>query len=185
MELIVASNEHGIIGDGNTMLWYVPEDLRHFRDLTTNHIIVMGRKTYDSIPLAPLINRINVVISRVDKPIINEEKTLYITNYNNTLQILHDLQIAYPMKKVFIIGGSQIYDLFFDYCDTIHLTIISNTDLSPDIHFLKKGNETNYAIFKHLKDIQSQFNSYKLVWKSDIHPSTNKPFSYQYFTYAK
>ena len=63
MYLIVAFNKQNVIGFNNTIPWYIPEDLQNFKRLTNNHIIVMGRKTFESFPNGPLKNRIHVVIT--------------------------------------------------------------------------------------------------------------------------
>ena len=63
-ELIVAMSKNGVIGNNNKLPWYIPEDLVNFSELTKGHIIIMGRKTFESLPNGPLKNRLNVVLSR-------------------------------------------------------------------------------------------------------------------------
>lgn len=180
MELIVACNENGLIGDGKTIPWYVPEDLKRFKELTSNHILVMGRKTYDSLPgSAPLPNRIHVVISRVFEPQVNDDKTVYISHYIDAMNTLQKLRILYPHKKVYIIGGSQIYSLFFDQCIRFHITVVScNAPVkSPEV------DESKNVFFENWKDIKTTPEMYSLVYQSNIYESRNKQYSYQYFTY--
>jgi len=114
MELIVAVSESGIIGRNNKLPWRLPNDLRRFKSLTKGHIVVMGRKTFDSLPNNKLPNRINIVITRNENKIVND---VIYTNMDNIFDILKNYD-----KKVFIIGGSEIYSLFFDMCKIIHIT---------------------------------------------------------------
>jgi len=181
MELIVACNENGLIGDGKNIPWHVPEDLKRFKELTTNNILVMGRKTYDSLPgSSPLPNRIHIVISHVVKPIINEDKTVYITHYYHAMNILRKLHIFHPYKRVYIIGGSQIYKLFFDQCTKFHITVISSElNKSPDV------DKSENVFFENWKDITSNSELFPLVYQSDIYKSRNTQYFYQYFTYDR
>jgi dihydrofolate reductase len=189
MELIVACNEDGIIGDGNknTIPWHVPEDLTHFKELTTNQIIVMGRKTYESLPASPLPNRIHVVISHVYEPIINDTKTVFIAQYNDAIKIIRKLHHKYPMKTIYIIGGNQIYDLFFDQCVKFHITVISNTSIKPvQIQIpTTSPNVPKYIYFDNWNDIKSNPDLYPFVYQSGLYESRNKPYQYQYFTYIR
>lgn len=120
-ELIVAINHNGIIGNNNKIPWYVPEDLKHFSKITKHSIVIMGRKTYFSLPNGPLPNRINIVLSR--EPTATLDRNVIFTNFESVFAILK----RYPpdMKK-FIIGGSEIYKLFFHICDTLHITTVYN-----------------------------------------------------------
>ncbi len=97
--IIVAVAENGVIGDRNTLLWHISEDLKHFKALTTGHPVVMGRKTFESLG-RPLPNRTNVVISRqqIELP---------------GCRVVHSLDEALALfpedEEVFVIGGAQIY----------------------------------------------------------------------------
>ena len=70
IKLIVATSKNGIIGDSNKLIWNLPADLKRFKDITTGHPIVMGRKTYESIG-RPLPNRRNIIISRDEDYIVD------------------------------------------------------------------------------------------------------------------
>ena len=124
-ELIVAMNKDNIIGVNNTIPWYLPEDLKRFRDLTLNSVIVMGRKTFDSLPnKQPLKNRINIVLTRnlsacAPKLCSYIDNVIYIDEEN-----IFNLLKQYTNKKIFIIGGSEIYKIFFNYCNKLYITVI-------------------------------------------------------------
>ena len=62
-EMVVAVDTNGCIGKANSIPWHLPEDLKHFKELTLNQIVIMGRRTFESLPNGPLKNRLNIVIS--------------------------------------------------------------------------------------------------------------------------
>jgi len=119
-EMLVAVDNNNAIGSNNTIPWYIPEDLKRFQDITKNNIVVMGRKTFESLPNGKLKNRINIVITNniTNK---NTEPHLIFTNMNNFHTIIDNIK---NNKKVFIIGGSEIYNLFYNYCKT-HLKMFN------------------------------------------------------------
>ena len=120
MEMIVACDFNGVIGIDNSIPWYIPEDLKNFKLLTNNHILVMGRKTFESLPNGPLKNRIHIVLSNSMKNYHNNDKVI-ITNLDNVNNVINNVK---KDKKVFVIGGNEIYNLFFDKCSKFHLTFV-------------------------------------------------------------
>ena len=90
-ELIVAFNKKGVIGKDNTIPWHVPEDLKYFQKTTKGHIIVMGRKTYESLPNGPLKNRINIVITNNPSQ-YTETETLFFTSMTDAQSVIRRLQ---------------------------------------------------------------------------------------------
>ena len=114
ISIIVAIAENGVIGDKNTLLWNIKEDMRRFRKITTGHPVIMGRKTFDSIG-RPLPKRTNIVITRGD--------TVY-----DGCEMAHSLEEALSMfpkeEEVFIIGGAQIYEQALPLADRLYLTIV-------------------------------------------------------------
>lgn len=115
ISIIVAVAKNGVIGDKNSLLWHLREDMIHFRTTTSGHPVVMGRKTYDSIG-RPLPKRTNVVITR-DTNLTIEGCTM-----------AHSLEEAVALfdksEEVFIIGGAQIYRQALPLADRIYLTVI-------------------------------------------------------------
>lgn len=126
MRLIVAFNHNNVIGNNNKIPWYIPEDLKLFQKITKNHIIVMGRKTFESLPNGPLKNRINVVITNQTGLYDKCHETLIYTNFENSFALLETLQKE-TQKEVFIIGGNTIYKQYFEYCTKFHISFINNT----------------------------------------------------------
>ena len=168
MELIVAKNQNNVIGNEGKLLWHVPGDLKYFKEVTENQIIVMGRKTYESLPNGPLSNRINVVFTRnVEKWKSQETPELYFTNLENSDSLLTKL-VADTNKRVIIVGGVEIYNHFIDRCTVFHVTHMhdwSEGDTVFDIdkitehmecanssrHFCHK-NDFNYKISRYIRN---------------------------------
>lgn len=139
LELIVAFNKINVIGKNNSIPWYIPEDLKHFRETTKNNIIVMGRKTFESFPNGPLKNRIHVVITNQKK---ENETSIFYSNFEDSFLLLDNLQKE-TNKKIFIIGGNTIYQQYFEHCNRFHITYINNT-MNGDVLF-----PYNIEHFKH------------------------------------
>lgn len=136
-ELIVAVNQDGIIGVNNTIPWHIPEDLQRFKRMTEGHIVIMGRKTYDSLPPKnrPLKNRVNIVLTTSPELYFNkdEKKNVCFTRMENLSNVIKENLVGGVAKRIFIIGGSEIYDLFIDYCSIIHMTrVYFKVDLNDD-----------------------------------------------------
>ena len=114
VSIIVAVAENGVIGDKNSLLWNIREDMRRFRTTTSGHPVIMGRKTYDSIG-RPLPKRTNVVITRSDITI-------------EGCQVVHSLEEAISLfpqdEEIFIIGGAQIYEQALPLADRLYLTVV-------------------------------------------------------------
>jgi len=112
--LIAACSKNRVIGKDNQLIWKVPGDLKRFKELTTGHPILMGRKTFESIG-RPLPNRTNIVITR-DKNWKHEGCLVY----NN----LEDVLSIFEKQNLFIIGGGEIYKMLIILSDKIELTLI-------------------------------------------------------------
>lgn len=106
------------IGYRNKLLWHIPEDMKFFRENTTGHVIVMGRKTFDSIG-RPLPNRGNIVITRS-----GDFKVDGVHVAKSPDEALEFARQNLPDKKIFIIGGGEIYRQFIDQADELLLTIV-------------------------------------------------------------
>ena len=193
-ELIVALNNDGIIGINNRIPWHIPEDLIRFKKMTENNIVVMGRKTFDSLPSAnrPLKNRINIVLtSTPEKYEDNEDKTLFFSNEENVFRIIQEALVAAKEKKVFIIGGSDIYKLFIDYCSILHITCIY---LNKEFYFKKDKNvDDTIAFFPYsFKELigkgfilQEKKEKKDTKEKTVLHTSKNETVKFKYSTYIR
>ena len=123
---IVAIGNNFEIGYKNKLLCYIPSDLKRFKKITTGNTIIMGRKTFESLPNGALPDRINIVISR--------NKNLKYNNCIMASSIIDAIEKAPSNKKIFLIGGEQIYKQAFNYIDKIYLTKIK-ADFKADAFF--------------------------------------------------
>lgn len=120
--IIAATSKNGVIGNGNTLPWKLPTDLQNFRRLTDGGIVVMGRKTYESIG-KPLPNRKNVVISSNSALELPEGVTLCL-DAKAALKASRVLCMTHNIQDIWIIGGAQVYQSFIKRADRMILTKI-------------------------------------------------------------
>ena len=114
ISIIVAIAENYAIGKDNQLLWHLSEDLKRFKLLTTGHTIIMGKKTFESLPKKPLPNRTCLVITDVPGEIIEGCKMAYsIDDAINNMD---------TYKENFIIGGGSIYRQFLPFAQKLYLT---------------------------------------------------------------
>ncbi len=102
-----------MIGNKGDLLWHLPEDLKYFKRITTGHTIVMGLRTWNSLPIKPLPNRRNIVLSDVPVKISGVEVCASIEELQSILK---------QDEQVFIIGGGMVYRQFFSIAETLYLT---------------------------------------------------------------
>ncbi len=126
ISVIAAVAKNMAIGNENKLLYWLPNDLKRFKALTTGHTIIMGRKTFDSLPKGALPNRRNVVLSRSLSELPGAE-------------VYADLQSALdscsPTEEVYIIGGESVYRQAMPFADRLCLTEIDDTPESADAFF--------------------------------------------------
>lgn len=115
--LVAAVSENNCIGKSGTLPWYIPEDLKRFKQITTGHTVLMGRKTWESIPekFRPLPNRKNIVITRNLVYPVPEGVVLY-----------HSVEEALQNEQgdIMVIGGAEIYAQSIAHADTLYITHI-------------------------------------------------------------
>lgn len=129
MNLIAAVDNNWGIGHKGKLLVRIPEDQKYFKNMTTGKVVVMGRKTFESLPnKAPLAKRINIILTT--DPDYAVDGAIVTHSLSETLDVLKD----YDTENVFIIGGEKIYNLFLDYCDTAYITHI-RANFEADAHF--------------------------------------------------
>ena len=160
---IVAVDNNWGIGYNGDLLEHIPEDLKYFQALTTGHVVVMGRKTWDSLPKKPLKDRLNIVISSQPRgPLgdmafsipMNEAKVRVAMSEND--------------EEWFIIGGGTIYKEFLSICDRVYVTKIYKDHDNVDTYFpnLDKSEEWAPAACGQLltyNDLSYQFWQYDRI----------------------
>ena len=154
ISIIAAIGKNRELGKDNKLLWNIPEDFKRFKELTSGHIVIMGRKTYESLPekFKPLPNRINIVVTR------NNQFTILARSYkdsNSQVLICNSLEAAIQKAKsyklqvtsfeVFIIGGASIYEQGIKYADKLYLTLVDREFPDADAFF------PEYGEFRNLK----------------------------------
>lgn len=151
--IVVAMGEKNEIGFENQLLWHLPKDLKHFKEITSGHPVIMGRKTYESIG-KPLPNRTNIVVSR--KTDWFEEGILIVGSIKEALKFAKKID-----DEVFIIGGGKIYEQTMDLVDRLEITRVK-ADLEADTYFpdidVKTWKKTNETF--HEKDEKNQYDFY-------------------------
>jgi len=149
--IIVAVAENNAIGKNNDLLWHISGDLKRFKQITTGHTIIMGRKTYLSLPKRPLPNRRSVVITDIPEECIPQVETAY--------SIDDAVQLADKNKENFIIGGGMVYNQFLPLANKIYLTLV-HKDYDADVFFP----EINYSEWE--------------ITETEEHKDHDPPFSY-------
>jgi len=129
--MIAAAAENNELGKDNKIIWHLPDDFKRFKQITTGHHIIMGRKTFESFP-KPLPNRTHVVITRQQD--YNAENCIVVNDMAEAIA-------ACPQSEdVFIIGGGQIYELGLPFAQKIELTRVHGT-FDADAFFLEFSTE--------------------------------------------
>ena len=109
--MIVSMTIHGVIGVNGIIPWIYPADMKRFRKLTVNHTVIMGRKTWDSLPIQPLPNRQNIVLTR---------------NSNPDVEHYHSIEIAIEKANsdIWFIGGGEVYKQAVNYSSLVDVTYV-------------------------------------------------------------
>ena len=128
--MIAAAAENNALGKDNKLLWHLPDDFKRFKQLTTGHYIIMGRKTFESFP-KPLPNRTHIIVSRQ----LNYSRNARAADCIVVDSIQKALEIVPKNEDSFIIGGGEIYRLGLPYADKIELTLV-HTSIEADTFFV-------------------------------------------------
>ncbi len=160
LSIIVAVAENGAIGKNNDLIWYLSNDLKRFKALTTGHTIIMGRKTFESLPKGALPNRTNVVLTK------DNSKT-----YPNCV-MLHSVEeiiekYAEDAEEHFIIGGGQLYADVLPFANRIYLTRVHQS-FEADV-FFPEINEDDW----------------KTESREDFEPSEKNEYSYSFINLVR
>lgn len=131
ISIIVAIAKNYAIGKDNQLLWHIPADLKRFKQLTTGHTIVMGKRTYYSLPIRPLPNRRSIVITDIEGEEI--EGCVMAYSIQDAINKMDD------EKENFIIGGGSVYSQFLPIARQLYLTVVEK-EFEADTFFT----EINY-----------------------------------------
>ena len=141
---IVAMSINGVIGKDNKLPWSCKEDMKRFKELTTDNVVVMGRKTHESIGKI-LPNRINIVVTSSVNIITSKSEDLHFCPDISSALLLADSF----NKKIFIIGGDTLYKQTIPLWDLLYLAIINKIIENGDVHFLERRDWISYINLEH------------------------------------
>ena len=159
LSIIVAKAKNNIIGKDNKLLWHIPDDLKRFKELTINHNIIMGRKTFESIGKI-LPNRKHIIFS--------QNPDFKIDNEN--IEIVHSMlqiqQYIEDENENFVIGGAMIYNLLMPYVTKMYVTEIDK-DFEGDTVFPRINTEVWQEVSREdgPKDEENDFKYQYVVYK--------------------
>lgn len=163
---IVAVDNNWGIGYNDNLLEHIPDDLKYFKQLTSNKMVVMGRKTWDSLPIKPLPDRLNIVITHIDN--INKEENVIFCNLETAKLLVNDTCNSVSDAEIFIIGGGLIYKEFFDMYDRIYVTKIFKDHDNVDTFFsnldkMEEWSPTMCSSIYQYNDLSYQFWQYDRI----------------------
>ncbi|WP_163537612.1 dihydrofolate reductase [Gracilibacillus sp. YIM 98692] len=151
ISLLFAMGKNRVIGKNNTLPWYLPDDLKFFKQLTTSKTIVMGRKTFDSMN-GPLPNRKNVVLTK------NKSFTADGCTVIDEIEDIKQLEKESSEEEIFVIGGEEIFKQTLHIADRIYMTYIDES-FDGDT-FFPNFDEAQWQISKKTKGPKDEKNKY-------------------------
>lgn len=140
--MIAAVAENNALGKNNNLLWHLPNDFKRFKEITSGHYIIMGRKTFESFP-KPLPNRTHIIISRQKD--FSKEGCIVVQDLENALAVCP------KNEDIFVIGGGEIYKQFLPFADQLDITRVHNS-FDADVYFP----EIDLEIWQLTSDIFNQ-----------------------------
>lgn len=168
IHLVVAKSDNNVIGHDNQLIWHLPNDLKHFKEITTGHPIIMGRKTFESIGRA-LPNRTNIIITRNKNYSIENTKVAH--SLNEAIEIAKKID-----EDIFILGGGKIYEQALDLVDILEVTEVHENfegdtyfpeidlnvwkEISRIKHHKDEKNKFDYSFVRYERKLDSNLKSY-------------------------
>ena len=160
LSIVVAISENNVIGKNNKLLWHIPEDMKRFKELTTGHTIIMGRKTFESIGKV-LPDRRHIILTRDSEYVVNNENEDIVNDINELDSYIDETE------ENFIIGGAIIYNQLIKRSDKVYMTKIHKV-FDGDAYFPKLS-ETEWKEVERKQGLKNEKN----------------PYDYEYITYVR
>lgn len=157
--MIAAIGENNALGKDNDLLWHLPDDFKRFKRLTSGHMIIMGRKTFESFP-KPLPNREHIIITRDKNYTVDHPDCFVVHSFEAALSLTKNKALSY------IIGGGEIYSLGMAIADTLEITRVHGT-FEADA-FFPVINEINWELTKEEYHPKDQKHDYDFTYLSYI-----------------
>ena len=161
ISIIVAIAQNGAIGYKGDLIYHLSADLRRFKELTTGHTVIMGRKTYESLPKGALPNRRNIVLTRQQGASFPGTE-VYSSIYEALSKCSRD-------EKVYIMGGAQVYTQALPMADELEITLVYDSPAQADTFFPEFGSDE----------------SWHLINREDHQPDEKNPYPYSFLTYRR
>lgn len=133
VSLVVAMSENGVIGRDNALPWHLPADLKYFKALTTGHVVIMGRKTFESIGSKPLPGRPTVVVTR-DMNFSAGAAVRVAHGFDDALSAARAMAHGVGNDEIFVLGGSQIFRAALPVADRLYVTLV-HAQVEGDVLF--------------------------------------------------
>lgn len=169
--MIYAKSNNNVIGKNNRLLWHLPNDLKRFKELTNNKIVIMGKNTYLSLPNGPLPGRLNIVLCNDDEEFLKGVVNISTPNtgvakfssIEKMFQFINNFKMNPFMKninldEIFIIGGESIYKLFIDRTKYLYITNV-DVDIEGDAFGPNIENFT-WKNIEHIKNLKNEKHIY-------------------------
>ncbi len=160
VSIVAAVADNYAIGRHNKLLWHLPADMKYFRELTTDHTVIMGRRTFESLPGGPLPKRKNIVLRSILSDGVTE-------GYVEAGSLDEALELAGHDDEVFIIGGSTVYRECLDRADMLYITWV-HADFEADAYFP-----------------QIDFGQWNEVSRTDCKADEKNPYDYSFVVYRR
>lgn len=161
ISIIVAIAQNGAIGYKGDLIYHLSADLRRFKELTTGNTVIMGRKTYESLPKGALPNRRNIVLTR------QQGVSFPGTEVYSSLD--EALSKCARDEKAYIMGGAQVYTQALPMADELEITLVNDTPALADTFFPEFGSDE----------------SWHLINREDHSPDEKNPYPYTFLTYRR
>lgn len=152
VSIIAAVADNFAIGKNNKLIWHLPADMKHFKKMTTGHAVVMGKRTFESLPKAPLPNRRNIVLTSI--PEGNFDK------YYEAVSLRDAIELCEKEEKIFIIGGSSVFKqaLTFPGIDSMYITWVHEE--FPADSFFPRFNKNEWELVSEERHEADEQNPY-------------------------
>ena len=159
LSIIVAKSINNAIGKDNKLLWKIPDDMKRFKEITTGHTVIMGRKTFESIGKV-LPNRLNIILTRDPNYKVDDPNVKIVCGVSDLEEYIND------ENENFVIGGAQIYSILMPKCQKLYVTQVDK-DFVGDTYF---------PVIRE--------NEWEVTEKTEG-PKDENDFKYEYITYKR
>lgn len=160
LSIIVAISNNNAIGKDNKMLWHLPEDMKRFKELTTGHVIIMGRKTFESLGKV-LPNRKHIILTRDENYKVDNENVEIVNDISQIDKYVND------ENENFVIGGAIIYNQLMKKANKLYVTKVKE-NFDGDAYFPKINED-----------------EWKVVGKEQRGKDEKNPYDYEFITYVR